>query len=106
MRWYRKAADQGHDQANYFANDLKQRNRYIGFRNELEHSLVVGLKLRGVMLNIEPVGQTFHNSGERLAYLKRAGQQADREEEMLRFESKNRGYKACQAAGGSGCIPP
>lgn len=106
IRWFDKAGDQGHDQANYFANDLRQRNRYIGFRNEQEHAAVVGTKLRGVLLNIEPVGQTFRNSAERLAYLRSAGQQADREEAMLRWESKNREYKACRDSGGSGCIGP
>ena len=106
IRWFDKAGDQGHDQANYFANDLKQRNRYIGFRNEQEHAAVVGTKLRGVLLNIEPVGRTFQNSAERLAYLRTAGQQADREEAMLRWESKNREYKACRDSGGSGCIGP
>lgn len=106
IRWFDKAGDQGHDQANYFANDLKQRNRYIGFRNEQEHKAVVGLKLRGVLLNIEPVGRTFRDSAERMAYLRQAGKQADNEEEMLRLESKNREYKACQDSGASGCIPP
>ena len=106
IRWFDKAGDQGHDQANYFANDLKQRNRYIGFRNEQEHAAVVGTKLRGVLLNIEPVGRTFRNSAERMAYLSKAGKQADYEEAMLRWESKNREYKACRDSGASGCISP
>ncbi len=106
IKWFDKAGDQGHDQANYFANDLKQRNRYIGFRNEQEHAAVVGTKLRGVRLNIEPVGQTFRNSAERMAYLRQAGKQADHEEAMLRWESKNREYKACVNSGASGCISP
>ena len=106
IHWFDKAGDQGHDQANYFANDLKQRGRYIGFRNEQEHAAVVGMKLRMVSLSIEPIGRTFQNSGERMAYLRQAGKQADHEEAMLRFESANREYKACQASGASGCIPP
>ncbi|MBX3329668.1 MAG: SEL1-like repeat protein [Nitrospira sp.] len=106
IRWFDKAGDQGHDQANYFANDLKQRNRYIGFRNEQEHAAVVGNKLRGVMLNVEPAGRTFRNSAERMAYLRQAGKQADSEEAILRLESKNRDYKACVDSGASGCIPP
>ncbi|MBX3348335.1 MAG: SEL1-like repeat protein [Nitrospira sp.] len=106
IRWFDMAGDQGHDQANYFANDLKQRNRYVGFRNEQEHATVVGNKLRGVLLNIEPAGRTFRNSAERMAYLRQAGKQADSEEEMLRRESKTREYKACVDSGASGCIPP
>lgn len=106
IHWFDKAGDQGHDQANYFANDLKQRTRYIGFRNEQEHAAVVGNKLRGVLLNIEPAGRTFRNSAERMAYLRQAGKQADSEEALLRLESKNREYKACMDSGASGCIPP
>jgi len=66
----------------------------------------VGLKLRSVLLNIEPVGRTFHNSAERMAYLRQAGKQADREEAMQRFEHAFREYKACQDSGSSHCIPP
>jgi TPR repeat protein len=106
IRWFDKAGDQGHDQANYFANDLKQRNRYIGFRNDQEHAAVVGTKLRGVLLNIEPAGRTFRNSAERMAYLRQAAQQADHEEAMRQWESKNREYKACRDSGRSGCIGP
>ena len=106
IRWFEQAGDQGHDQANYFANDLKQRNRYIGFRNEQEHAAVVGNKLRGVTLAIEPVGRTFRNSSERMAYLRQAGAGADREEAALRLESKNREYKECRDSGRSGCVAP
>jgi TPR repeat protein len=106
ISWFDKAGDQGHDQANYFANHLKARNRYVGFRNDEEHAAVVGLKLRGVTLNIEPVGRTFRNSAERMAYLRQAGKQADYEEAMRQWESKDREYKACQASGASGCIGP
>ncbi len=106
IRWFDKAGDQGHNQANYFANDLKLRGRYIGFRNEAEHAAVVGMKLRMVTLSIEPVGRTFRNSAERMAYLRQAGQQADRDEEALRWEWKNNEYKSCRDSGGSGCIAP
>lgn len=106
IRWFDMAGDQGHSQANYFANHLKARNSYVGFRNDEEHAAVVGLKLRGVLLNIEPVGRTFNNSAERMAYLRQAGKQADYEEAMRQWESKNREYKACHASGASGCIDP
>jgi TPR repeat protein len=106
IRWFDEAGDQGHDQANYFANHLKQRNSYVGFRNDEEHAAVVGLKLRTVMLNIEPVGRTFRDSAERMTYMRQASRQADHEEAMMRFEHANREYKACQKSGKSGCIDP
>ena len=104
--WFDKAGDQGHDQANYFANHLKARNSYVGFRNDQERDAVVGLKLRMVTLNIEPVGRTFRNSAERIAYLKQAGQQADKDEAALRYEWKRQEYQACRDAGRSGCLDP
>lgn len=106
IKWFDKAGDQGHSQANYFANHLKARNSYVGFRNDEEHKAVVGLKLRMATLNIEPVGRTFRDSVERMAYLRQAGKQADYEEEMLRREWKNQEYKACRDSGASGCIEP
>jgi TPR repeat protein len=106
IRWFDKAADQGHDQANYFANHLKQRGSYVGFRNDEEHAAVVGTKLRSVILNIEPVGRTFRNSAERMAYLRQAGHQADREEAMQRWNGLKLDYDNCQNAGRSDCTDP
>lgn len=110
IRWFDKAGDQGHDQANYFANHLKVRNSYVGFRNDQEHAVVVGLKLRGVTLDIEPVGRTFNNSAERMTYLRQASNQADREEEAVRAEqnqlSRKRAYETCIKGGGSNCGDP
>jgi len=106
IKWFDKAGDQGHSQANYFANHLKARNSYVGFRNDEEHKAVVGLKLRMVTLNIEPVGRTFRDSAERMAYLRQAGKQADYEEEQLRFEWARQEYRACRDAGRSDCIKP
>jgi TPR repeat protein len=110
IKWFDKAGDQGHDQANYFANHLKARNSYVGFRNDEEHKAVVGLKLRMVTLNIEPVGRTFNNSAERMTYLRQAGNQADREEEAVRAEqnqiSRKRAYDDCIKGGGSNCGDP
>lgn len=63
IRWFDKASDQ----ANYFANHLKARNSYVGFRNDEGRDAVVGFKLRMTALNIEPVGRTFQNSSERMA---------------------------------------
>lgn len=106
IRWFDKAGDQGHSQANYFANHLKARNSYVGFRNDEEHKAAVGLKLRMATLNIEPVGRTFQNSAERMAYLRQAGKQADYDEAKLRWEWANQEYKACRDAGRSGCSDP
>lgn len=106
IRWFDKAADQGHDQANYFANHLKQRGTYVGFRNDGEHAAVVGLKLRSVLLNIEPVGHTFHNSAERMAFLRQAGRQADREEAYQPWNGRKLEYDDCMRATRSGCSDP
>jgi TPR repeat protein len=106
IRWFDSAADQGHDQANYFANQLKARNSYIGFRSDAEHAAVVGTRLRTVLLNIEPAGQVFRSSAQRMTYLRGASQQADREEAWQRWNSAKMNYDDCQSSGRSGCIPP
>jgi hypothetical protein len=106
VRWFDKAGDQGHDQANYFANHLKQRGTYVGFRNEEERAVVVGLKLRMVLLAIEPVGRAFRGSAERMAFLRQASQKADREEAHLRWSWLQRDYENCKQAGRSNCSDP
>ena len=106
IRWFDKAGDQGHDQANYFANHLKQRGTYMGFRNDEEHAAVVGNKLRSVLLSIEPVGHTFHNSSERMAFLRQAGRQADRDEAYQRWSGRKLDYDDCRRANRSNCSDP
>lgn len=106
IRWFDKAGDQGHDQANYFANHVKQRGTYVGFRNDEEHAAVVGLKLRSVLLNIEPVGHTFHSSAERVPYLRQAGRQADREEAYQRWSGRKLEYDDCMRAHRPSCSDP
>ncbi|MDF0645788.1 MAG: hypothetical protein P0111_17310 [Nitrospira sp.] len=110
IRWFDLAGDQGHSQANYFSNHLKGRNSYVGFRNDQEQAAVVGNRLRSVVLNIEPAGRTFNNSAERMAYLRQASHQADREEEAVRAEqnqiSRKRAYESCIKGGGSNCGDP
>lgn len=106
IRWFDTAGDQGHNQANYFANLLKQRGSYIGFRNDAERDLVVGLKLRTVTLNIEPAGRTFRSSAERMRFLRGASQQADREEALQRWNMSKTNYDRCRDSGQSGCIDP
>lgn len=106
IRWFDKAGDQGHDQANYFANHLKQRGTYVGFRNDQEHAAVVGTKLRTVLLSIEPVGHTFHNSAERMAFLRQAGSKADREEAHQRWNGRKLDYDSCMQAHRTNCTDP
>ncbi|WHZ24715.1 MAG: hypothetical protein OJF47_003827 [Nitrospira sp.] len=110
IRWFDMAGDQGHSQANYFSNHLKARNSYVGFRNDQEHAVVVGNRLRSGTLKIEPVGRTFSNSVERMTYLRQASIRADREEEAVRAEqsqiSRKRAYESCIKGGGSGCGDP
>ncbi len=104
--WFDRAADQGHSQANYFSNQLKARNSYIGFRNDAEQAAVVGLKLRTTLLNIEPVGRAFRSSAERMAYMREAGRQADYDEAMQRWNMAKTRYDDCMSSGQSGCVPP
>lgn len=106
IAWFDKAGNQGHDQANYFANHLKQRGSYVGFRNDEEHAVVVGSKLRTVLLSIEPVGRTFRSSAERMAFLQQASQKANREEAYQRWSQLQREYDDCKRHHRSPCSDP
>ena len=66
--WFEKATTAGHSQAAYFARHLKG-NNFIGFRNDVEHQLVIANKLRFALTFQEPVGLLFRNASERNAYL-------------------------------------
>jgi hypothetical protein len=49
---------------------------------------------------------TFHNSGERNAYLMGLRQQVDRTEAMVWWNIKRSEYDSCIRAGGRGCQNP
>jgi hypothetical protein len=67
VAWFQKAGAQGHGQAAYFAKWLRDPTNNIGFRDNIEHDVVMGGKLRFAtsLMGGDPYGITFHNSAQR-----------------------------------------
>ena len=71
IAWFEKAAAQGNGQAEYWAKWLRSPTNNIGFRDNVEHDIVIAGKLRfgGSLLGGDPYGVTFHNSAQRALWL-------------------------------------
>jgi TPR repeat protein len=67
IQWDQRAAALGNAQSAYFARWLKTPSNSVGFRNQEERSLFPGMPDQ---LIHEPVGVLFHNSAERIAFLR------------------------------------
>jgi len=67
VAWFAKAGAQGLGQGEYFARWLRDPLNNIGFRNQAEHDLVIGGKLRFGLLSGDPTGVTFRSSAQRTA---------------------------------------
>jgi TPR repeat protein len=105
IAWFNKAAANGNGKAAYFAKHLSG-NNFIGFRNEDEHAMVINGKLRFALAFQEPVGMTFHNSGERNAYIMDLRHQVDFSEATVWWNIKSSEYEACVRSGGRNCQNP
>jgi TPR repeat protein len=71
ITWYDKAAAQGEGQAAYFAKYLRENHGFDGSTASDEEDALLG-PYRGHpwALMTPPTGRVFHNSGERLTYLR------------------------------------
>lgn len=103
---FQKASFLGHAQARYFAQHLQSRGNFIGFRDEQEEAHVIAGRLRTGLLWEEPVGMLFHNSGERLAYIKNLRYRVDRYEAYQAWVLRKNEYDDCKRAGRSSCSDP
>lgn len=106
VEWFQKASFQGPAQARYFAQHLLSRGNFIGFRDEQEEAHVIAGKLRTGLLWEEPVGALFHNSGERLAYIKNLRYRVDRYEAYQAWVLRRNEYDECKRLPRSSCSDP
>lgn len=108
IEWFRKSADLGDTQAGYFARWLADPTNNIGFRNDQEHNLVIGAKLRfsGALIGGDPAGILFHNSRERIAWLQGLRRQVDASEAQTMWNIRKSEYDTCTRNHGSSCQPP
>jgi TPR repeat protein len=105
IAWFQKAAAQGHGQAEYFAKWLRDPTNNIGFRDNVEHDIVIAGKLRfGTnLLGGDPYGVTFHNSAQRALWLLGQRKRLDTEEAEVFSQIRKREYADCTRAGKDNC---
>jgi uncharacterized protein len=106
VAWFARAGAQGIGQGEYFARWLRDPLNNIGFRNQAEHDLVIGGKLRFGLLSGDPTGITFHNSAQRDAWLTGQRREVDLSEAHTMWQIRANEYNQCRSAGGSTCINP
>jgi TPR repeat protein len=94
--WNERAFAHGDAEAERWVRWLRDPTNNIGFRNPEEQSLVMGNRLRtsGLLLGADPVGWLFHNSEERLAWLRGLRNAVDADEaanrkRMAEFERQH-----------------
>jgi uncharacterized protein len=103
---FQKASFLGNAQARYFAQHLLSPGNFVGFRNEQEEAAVIAGKLRTGLLWEEPVGMLFHNSGERLAYIRNLRYRVDRYEAYSAWVLRKNEYDDCKRSSRSYCSDP
>jgi uncharacterized protein len=104
--WFQKAGEQGNGQGAYFAKWLRDPTNNIGFRNDAEHDLVIGGKLRFGLGAGDPAGITFKNSAQRMRWLQGERNSVDRSEAETMWRIGQSEYDQCRRNGGSNCLPP
>jgi len=108
IRWFQRAGDLGHAQARYFARWLSDPTNSIGFRDDQEHQLVIGSKLRfaGNLIGGDPAGIAFNNSTERMNWLIGERRQADYTEAHTMWQMRKNDYDQCMAGAKDNCSTP
>jgi hypothetical protein len=105
IAWFQKAGAQGHGKGLYFAKWLRDPTNNIGFRDDIEHDIVIAGKLRfgGSLLGGDPYGITFHNSAQRALWLEGQRNRVDAEEATVFSQIRKREYDDCMRAGRDNC---
>jgi hypothetical protein len=109
IAWFQKSAAQGDAQGDYYARWLRDPTNNIGFRNDVEHDLVVAGKLRFALGSADPAGITFHSSAERTAWLQKLGGRVDADERTVRWQLRKDEFDKCMRHGGAPgttCVAP
>jgi len=103
--WFQKSAAQGNGKAEYWAKWLRSSTNSIGFRDDVEHDIVIGGKLRfgASLLGGDPSGATFHNSAQRALWLLGKRHRVDAEEAEVFRQIRKREYDDCTRAGRDNC---
>jgi hypothetical protein len=105
IAWFAKAGAQGEAKGDYWAKWLRDPTNNIGFRNDAEHNIVIGGKLRFSvrLMGGDPRGITFHNSAQRVLWLAGQSQAVDRDEAEVFRMMRQSAYDDCKRAGRDNC---
>ena len=105
IEWFQRAAAQGNGQGGYWAKWLRSPTNNIGFRDGVEHDIVMAGKLRfaGELLGGDPAGITFHSSAQRALWLMGQRNRTEAQEaETMRSIAKRR-FDDCMRAHRDDC---
>ena len=105
IAWFTKAGAQGNSKGDYWAKWLRDPTNNIGFRDEIEHNIVIGSKLRFSvhLMGGDPAGITFHNSARRVLWLAGQRNAVDRDEAEVFRAMRQSAYDDCTRAGRDNC---
>ena len=105
IAWFAKSGAQGNAKGDYWAKWLRDGTNNIGFRNDNEHNMVIGGKLRFAvkLMGGDPYGIVFHNSAQRVLWLAGQRNAVDREEAEVFQAMRRSAYDDCTRAGRDNC---
>lgn len=106
ITWYDKAAAKGHGQAAYFAKYLRDNHGNDGSSRTPEEQAMLGPLIQRMVLTAPPLGHTFHNSAERIAYIRAVAQDESRRKAQMFWNIKKDEYDSCRRAGRDNCQAP
>ena len=106
IAWFQKAAAQGDPNGAYWANWLRSPSNNIGFRDDIERSIVMDVagRLRFAVSSGDPAGITFHNSAQRVLWLEGQRRRADQDEADTFRRICQADHEACLRAGRDNCM--
>jgi len=100
IAWYQKAAANGDPDGRYWAQWLSNLTNNIGFRDDVERSIVMDVagRMRFAVGAGDPTGVTFHNSAQRALWLGGQRQRVDTEEADVFRRMRQADHAACLRA--------
>jgi TPR repeat protein len=105
IAWFQKAAAQGDPDGDHWAKWLADLNNNIGFRDDIERSIVMDVvgRMRFGLLGGDPFGVTFHNSAQRALWLEGQRQRVQQAEDDTFRKIRQAEHEECLRAGGDNC---
>jgi len=104
--WYDKAAAKGHGQAAYFAKYLRDNHGFDGSSRTPDEQALLGPLIQRMVVTAPSLGQTFHNSAERIAYVRAVAQDESLRKAQMFWNMAKGDYDACMRANRGNCHSP